>query len=318
MLQENSDFIIQTKGLSKKFKRVQALDSLTLNVKRNSIFGFLGPNGAGKTTMIKLLLGLITPSSGSATIFGKDIVKDSVAIRSRIGYLPQPPCFYEHMTARQVLRYAIGFYIEGPKNAIEKRIDYTLDMIGLSDKADRRIKGFSGGELQRLGIGQAQIHNPDLLILDEPAAALDPMGRRDVLKIMEELREHTTIFFSTHILNDVQKIGDYVAIMNHGKLVSHGLMNDFINGNGETVYSIRLKGNTEDAFTRISKETWVSRIDVSLEGGETHWLVNVVDQKIAENKLLSLILANGNLQVTNWGKKTYELESVFMDIIEEE
>src|SRR5690349_6325531 len=191
----NDTLIINTQGLTKTFKGVNALNSLKLTVHKNSIFGFLGPNGAGKTTTIKLLLGLSRPTAGSATVFGLDIVKDSPQIRQRTGYLAQDPRYYEHMTARQTLRFAASFFFSGPKMAIEERIEETLELVRLSDKADRPIKGFSGGERQRLGIAQAQINYPDLLILDEPAASLDPMGRHDVLEVMERLRKHTTIFY---------------------------------------------------------------------------------------------------------------------------
>ena len=150
----SNSLVVETRNLSKAYKGVQALKDLNLTVKQHSIFGFLGPNGAGKTTTIKLLLGLARPTGGSAHVFGHDIQRESVTIRNRVGYLAQDPRFYEHMTARE-----------------------TLDLVGLDDKADRPIKGFSGGERQRLGIAQAQINCPDLLILDEPAASLDPRGR---------------------------------------------------------------------------------------------------------------------------------------------
>lgn len=188
---EGDNLVIHTRALTKTFKGVNALRSLDLNVRKNSIFSFLGPNGAGKTTTIKLLLGLARPTSGSGTVFGLDIVNDSTRIRQRTGYLAQDPRYYEHMTARETLRFAASFFFTGPKTAIEDRIDETLGLVGLSDKADRPIKGFSGGERQRLGIAQAQINYPDLLILDEPAASLDPMGRHDVLEVMERLRKHT-------------------------------------------------------------------------------------------------------------------------------
>lgn len=148
------EWVIHTRGLAKSYGEIEALKSLDLRVPRNSIFGFLGPNGAGKTTAIKLLLGLIRPTGGSATVFGLDIGRDSVAIRDRIGYLPQDPRFYEHMTARQILRFTARFSFKGPAAEIEKRVDETLDLVGLEKKADRPVKGFSGGERQRLGIGQ--------------------------------------------------------------------------------------------------------------------------------------------------------------------
>ena len=197
------DAVVLTRGLTKSYNGFDAVRSLDLVVPRHSIFGFLGPNGAGKTTTMKLLLGLIRPSAGSGSVFGLDIVKDSPGVRSRIGYLPQDPRFYEHMTARQTLHFAVKFFFTGPKAALEQRVEDVLGLVGLADKADRPIKSFSGGERQRLGIAQAHIHEPELLILDEPAAALDPLGRRDVLAILDGFRATTTVFYSTHILDDV-------------------------------------------------------------------------------------------------------------------
>ncbi len=139
-------FVIETHALSKMYKGVQALKSLDLTVPHHSIFGFLGPNGAGKTTAIKLLLGLCRPSGGSARVFGQDIQRNSVSIRRRIGYLAQEPRYYEHMTARETLRFTASFFFSGPKSAIEERIQETLDLVGLAGKADRPIKDFSGGE----------------------------------------------------------------------------------------------------------------------------------------------------------------------------
>src|SRR5829696_5908323 len=195
----NDDLVINTQALTKTFKGVDALSSLTLTVRKNSIFGM-------------------------------DIVKDSPQIRRRVGYLAQDPRYYEHMTARETLRFAADFFFSGSKNAVEDRIEETLELVGLTNKADRSIKGFSGGERQRLGIAQAQINYPDLLILDEPAASLDPMGRHDVLEVMERLRKHTTIFYSTHILSDVQRVSDTVAILNHGKLIAEASIEELLAG----------------------------------------------------------------------------------------
>jgi ABC-2 type transport system ATP-binding protein len=213
-------FVINTQGLGKSYGEVHALQALDLKVPDKSIFAFLGPNGSGKTTTIKLLLGLTRPTTGGGSIFGKDIVKDSVDIRADVGYLPQDARFYEHMTARQTLTYTAGFFFKGPKMEIAKRVDEMIELVGLTGKADRPIKGFSGGERQRLGIAQAEINYPDLLILDEPAAALDPQGRRDVLDVMSRIRKYATIFYCTHILDDVQRVSDTVAILNKGQMVS--------------------------------------------------------------------------------------------------
>ncbi len=148
----SENFVIETSGLTKTYQEVKALSSLNLKVPKNSIFGFLGPNGAGKTTTIKLLLGLAHPTEGGGKVFGSDIKSESIAIRRRIGYLAQNPVFYDHMTSRETLRYKLGFFFSGPKDMIEERIQETLELVELDDKADRPIKGFSGGERQRLGI----------------------------------------------------------------------------------------------------------------------------------------------------------------------
>ncbi len=312
------NIVIRTQGLSKAYKGVQALKSLDLEVPGNSIFGFLGPNGAGKTTTIKLLLGLVHPTSGSAEVFGHDIVGDTIDVRRRIGYLPQEPRYYEHMTARETLRFTARFFYEGPSAALEQRVEETLERVGLADKADRPIKGFSGGERQRLGIGQAQVNDPDLLILDEPAASLDPMGRRDVLAIMERLRERSTVFYSTHILDDVQRVSDTVAILNRGELIAKAPIEELLAGSDGIVYSIEVKGEGSEAEKRVADQPWVSEVRVTPDTDRSEWLVSVSDAAAAESELLRLLLADERITVTAFGRKTYDLEDVFMNLVEED
>jgi len=323
-MQASENLVISTHGLSKSYQGVNALQPLDLHVARHSIFGFLGPNGAGKSTTIKLLLGLARPSGGSATIFGKDSVRDSVAIREKVGYLAQDPRYYDHLTARETLRFTARFFYKGPARALEERIAETLDLVGLTDKADRPIKGFSGGERQRLGIAQAQINYPDLLILDEPAAALDPMGRRDVLAVMERLRKHTTVFYSTHILEDVQRVSDSVAILNHGQLVAQAPIAQLLNGSGEITYTLAIRGTADAARVRIASQPWVaSVVDVpALNHGandtaDTATLqVRVTDAGAAEAQLLRLILGDPQMTVLAFGRTQQNLEAIFMEIVE--
>ena len=180
--------VVETVGLAKSFGVVHAVRGVDLSVPAHSIFGFLGPNGAGKTTTIKMLVGLLHPTAGTARVLGLDAAAQSLALRRRIGFLPQQPVFYDDMTARQTLRYAGGFFAID-RAGLERRIGHVLDVVGLSRRADRAVAGFSGGERQRLGLAQAMLHDPQLLILDEPAAGLDPLGRRDVLALLERLRE---------------------------------------------------------------------------------------------------------------------------------
>ena len=307
---------IETIGLSKSFGEVAALKSLDLKVPRNSIFGFLGPNGAGKTTTIKLLLGLIIPSSGGGSLLGHDITQDSVEVRRRVGYLAQVPSYYTYMTAREILRFKMRFYYSKPREAIEERVEETLEMVELDDKADRPIKGFSGGERQRLGIAQAQVHRPDLLILDEPAANLDPMGRRDVLNIMEGLREHSTVFYSTHILDDVERVSDTVAILNRGELLAQAPIGELLAGGGGTVYTMTIKGDHQSAYSRISAQEWVSSVNVVHGDERTRLQIGVSDEGAAEDLLLRLAVAEGDAVVTEFGRRRYELEDVFVDMVE--
>jgi len=308
--------VIQTNDLSKTFDGVEALKSLNLKVPRNSIFGFLGPNGAGKTTTMKLLLGLIWPTSGSGSIFGMDIIKDSVEIRSRVGYLPQEPRFYEHMTARETVDFTARFFFKGPDAEIKKRVEETLELVGLEDKSDRPIKGFSGGERQRLGIAQAQVNYPDLLILDEPAAQLDPLGRRDVLAVMERLRKYTTIFYSTHILDDVQRVSDTVAILNNGEMAAYGPIETLLAGSGGVVYSVTLRGNADNALERVRQQPWISEIKIISKNDETTCLISTSDEQTAQSRLLRLLLEDESLIITDYGRKEYELEDIFISIVE--
>jgi ABC-2 type transport system ATP-binding protein len=307
--------VIETQGLSKSYKDLQALKSLDLKVRHNSIFGFLGPNGAGKTTTIKLLLGLTHPTAGSANIFGMDSVTQSVDIRARIGYLPQDPRFYEYMTARQILRFTAEFFFKGPKKAIDDRVDEMLDLVDLVDKADRPIKTFSGGERQRLGIAQAQVNYPDLLILDEPAASLDPLGRRDVLEVMSKLRKYATIFYSTHILDDVQRVSDTVVILNKGELVAQGPIEELLAGSEGVIYIIHIKGAADQTLPQVQSLPWVSAVKASQHNEETVWQVSVTDPAAAEAQLLKF-LVNGPVTVTEFRRKQYELEDVFLQVIE--
>jgi ABC-2 type transport system ATP-binding protein len=316
MMNPSNETVIQTNGLSKAFGPVHALKSLDLRVPQHSIFGFLGPNGAGKTTTMKLLLGLICPTSGGGTIFGEDIVRDSLAIRSRVGYMPQQPRFAGEMSARETLDFTARFFFSGPRPKIEARVDEMLDLVGLQDKADRPVSGFSGGERQRLGLALAQVNDPDLLILDEPAAALDPIGRHEVLEIMERLRAHTTIFYSTHLLDDVQHVSDTVAILNHGELVVQGPIEELLAAGDKPVYTLSLKGDGRGALARIEALPWVSGIREVAHNGFVTWEISVTDDQAAEAQLLGHALAGEALTVVEFGRKKRELEEVFLSIVE--
>jgi ABC-2 type transport system ATP-binding protein len=311
------DYAIETDGLSKAYGPIHALQPLDLKVARNSICGFLGPNGAGKTTMIKLLLGLAQPTGGSGRVFGKDIEKENDDIRRRVGYLAQDPRFYDYMTARETLRFTAHFFYDGSRAEIERRIAESLDLVGLTDKADRRIKGFSGGERQRLGIAQAQVNYPDLLILDEPAAALDPQGRHDVLEVMERLREHSTIFYSTHILDDVQRVSDTVVILNKGALVAQGPIEEILVWGQAAAFTLTVKGDSAAVEDRLRRQPWVSGITEMSRNGRVSWQIHVSDPDLAEAQLVPLALAGGGVTVCEFGRKAQNLEDVFLSIVKE-
>ena len=312
---DTGDPVISTCGLSKTYKGIDALKSLNLKVPRNSIFGFLGPNGAGKSTAIKLLLGLIKSASGTGSVFGLDIVNDSSRIRTRIGYLPQNPKYYDYMTAREILRFTAGFFYNRKDSIIDYRIDEVLILAGLNDKADRCVKGFSGGELQRLGIAQAQINTPDLLILDEPAASLDPMGRRDVLDVMRALKGRTTIFYSTHILDDVERVSDTVGILNHGELVALAPIEELLTASHSVIYEIVMQGESESMHSQVSSQPWVSCVKAEKTENCTRWSLTATDEASAERNLLRMLLGDENIVVKEFTRRRDELEDVFMRFV---
>jgi len=211
------DSAISTVGLTKHFPGVAALTDLTLDVPAGSIYGFLGPNGAGKTTTLKILAGLATPTSGTASVAGIPVAAGA-GYRRQVGFLAQEPRFYDWMSGRDTLRFVASLYPEAGR-ADAARIDAILARVGLADAADRRTRTYSGGMRQRLGIAQALVGDPAVLLLDEPVSALDPIGRHEVLDLMRELRGDVTVFYSTHILDDVERVSDHVAILDSGRLV---------------------------------------------------------------------------------------------------
>jgi ABC-2 type transport system ATP-binding protein len=224
--------ILRTEGLTKTFevglrrRRVHAVEDLTLSVNEGEIFGFVGPNGAGKTTTIKMLMGLIFPTSGSAFIFDAPI--PSAASKARIGYLPEHPAFYEFLTGLEAMRFFAR--LSGvPAADRERRCGELLALVGLSEAADRQIRKYSKGMQQRLGIAQALVADPAFVVLDEPMSGLDPIGRKEVRDLIVELkRRGKTVFFSTHILPDVEALCDRVGVILGGRLRDVGRIGDLL------------------------------------------------------------------------------------------
>jgi ABC-2 type transport system ATP-binding protein len=219
MTAENRNgFAIRCEQLTRHYGDVVAIDRLDLQVPYGSIFGFLGRNGAGKTTTIRLLTGLAHPTSGTAWIDGVETTGADSNARQAFGYLPQDPAFYNWMTPREYLDYT-GRLFSMETQDRKRRVEELIELVGLQDAAKRKIGGFSGGMHQRLGIAQALIHNPPVLLLDEPTSALDPAGRYEVLDLILKLRGKVTVFLSSHILADIERVCDTVAIIRKGELV---------------------------------------------------------------------------------------------------
>jgi ABC-2 type transport system ATP-binding protein len=209
---------IRTEALRKTYGEIVALQSLDLSVEAGTVFGFLGPNGAGKTTTLRLLAGLARPSSGQAWLAGEPAGPESRA-RAHIGYLPEEPRFYNWMSPLEFLSGYVGGLFGLAREQASDRAHALLERVGLADAARRRIGGFSRGMRQRLGLAQALMNRPRVLLLDEPVSALDPGGRRDMLEWIGELKSETTVFMSTHILEDVERICDTIGILHRGRLV---------------------------------------------------------------------------------------------------
>ncbi|HVF31274.1 MAG TPA: ABC transporter ATP-binding protein [Pyrinomonadaceae bacterium] len=249
------DNVVEILNLSKDYelgfwrkRKVRALDDLSLTVKRGQIFGFLGGNGAGKTTTIKILMSLLFPTSGTGRILGTDIA--DFKMHSRIGYCPENPYFYDYLTATELMNYFGELFGMDPARRKNAASDL-LTRVGLDERDwNKQLRKFSKGMLQRVGLAQALINDPEIVFLDEPMSGLDPIGRREVRELIEGLRKKgTTVFMSTHILSDVEALCDEVAILRRGKLAATGNLDELLTTHsGEQVYEISLKGVTADAL----------------------------------------------------------------------
>ena len=216
---DDRPIVLSTHGLTKDFKKLRAVDRLDLSVRRGDVFGFLGPNGAGKSTTIRLIFGLLYPSAGHVEILGHRVPRDRQEALRHVGGFVDDPTFYGNMTARRNLKMI------GTMNGrvSQNRISEVLDMVGLADRADSKVGGYSHGMRQRLGIALALIHEPDLVILDEPTSGLDPQGMKDVRELIRELgRQGTTVFLSSHLLHEVELVCDQAAILQKGRMVVQG------------------------------------------------------------------------------------------------
>jgi ABC-2 type transport system ATP-binding protein len=304
---------IETRGLTKRFGSILALDRLDLAVPRGSIFGLLGPNGAGKTTTIRILAGLARPTAGSALVAGVPVGLGQPELRRRLGYLDQDPRFYSWMKGRELLELVGRLHGLGGAE-LRTRVAGMLERTGLAGAAERRIGGYSGGMRQRLGIAQALVHAPELLILDEPVSSLDPEGRRDLLELVAGLRGEATVVFSTHVLADVERICDRVAILDRGRRVTEGPLEELLAAHARPIYNLDPAPRQEAAvaalLARLRAAPWTTDVTATPAGIR----VTVADPDAAAGAILPLVVACG-VVLESFERARPTLEDVFLELV---
>jgi ABC-2 type transport system ATP-binding protein len=302
---------IVCQGLSRSYGEIQALIDLNLTVPYGSIYGFLGRNGAGKTTTIRILAGLAQPSAGSAWVAGVEVTRDGSFAQQHFGYLPQDPSFYRWMTPVEYLDYVARLFQLSAADR-KQRISEVLQLVDLTSAARRKIGGFSGGMVQRLGIAQALIHRPPVLFLDEPTSALDPAGRYEVLELIASLRGKVTVFFSTHILTDVERICDTVAILHKGRLLLESdrveLMDRYAINAAELVMENHCP-ETAVLVETLKQQPWVE----SVHAEQDRVRITVNDLAQGKRALLPLVAASG-LAVNRLEWVRPSLEEIFLKL----
>lgn len=256
-------------NLHKSFGKNTIINGLSMSIPENTIFGFLGKNGAGKTTTMKMILGFLKKDEGSIEVFGEEVSFGQSKTNRFIGYLPDVPEFYGYMTAKEYLNLC-GAITGLSKNEIKNKSVELLELVGLRD-VNKRISGYSRGMKQRLGIAQALLNSPKLLICDEPTSALDPLGRKEILDIILKIKDFTTVIFSTHILSDVEAICDHVVVLDKGKNVLEGSIDELKNIKRKNTIKIRFKSDKElKAFKSLDKFSNL----VTNEKGDTLYLTD--------------------------------------------
>ncbi len=308
------DASIQARGLTKRFGSILAVDGLDLDVPGGTIFGLLGPNGAGKTTTIRLLTGLARPSAGSATVAGVGVGLDRPELRRRLGYLDQDPRFYPWMRGRELLEL-VGRLAGLDGADLRARVTAMLERAGLGSAGDRRIGGYSGGMRQRLGIAQALLHRPAVVFLDEPVSSVDPGGRRDVLELIAGLRGETTVVLSTHVLTDVERVCDRVAILDRGRLVTESPLETLLSAHARPIFRLTPEPGQEAAAGGLVADlrggSWAT--DVSVEPGGVI-RVAVRDERAASAAILPLVVAAG-VRLVAFERARPTLEDVFLELV---
>lgn len=315
-LARSTDAVVTTTNLTKRYGGgVVALDHLTLTVPSGSIFGFLGPNGAGKTTTLRLLTGLAAATDGTATVAGVPIGGTAGELARNIGYLDQDPRFYGWMRGRELLDM-VGQLHDLHGAVLRQRVGEVLEIVGLTEAAQRRIGGYSGGMRQRLGIGQAIINQPRVLFLDEPVSSLDPEGRRHVLEIISRLRGTATVFMSTHILNDVERVCYRVAILNLGHPVVEGPIDELLDRYAQPVFELEPEpqqpGSIERLAAAIRGQAWAGEVQTTPDAVR----VFTTDPGVAGQAILPLVVASG-VNLIRFERARPSLEDVFLRLVAE-
>jgi ABC-2 type transport system ATP-binding protein len=312
---------IRCENLSKRYGAVQALNTLTLEVPAGASFGFLGRNGAGKTTAIRLMTGLARPTDGSAWIHGVETTRADSAARASFGYLPQDPAFYNWMTPVEYLDY-VGRIMGLDDARRRRRIGEVLAVVDLTAVAKRRIGGFSGGMGQRMGLAQALLHEPPVLFLDEPTSALDPAGRYEVLDLINRLRGEVTVFLSSHILADVERVCDTVGIIHKGELLLVAGREELLARYANNVIALTLDraslARRAGLVAALEGAEWVTAVSPPHENGldETAVRITVTDPEAAKRHILPLVLAQ-DVVLTHYEWQRPSLEEVFLQLSSE-
>ncbi len=303
---------IETLGLTKVFNGTAAVDHIELSVPKGSVFGFLGPNGAGKTTTQRMLVGLAKPTAGTARILGYDVVSEIKELSKRIGFLPDVPAFYPWMTGFEYLMFVADIF-GIPAVEARRKAESAMERAGLKG-VKTKVGGYSRGMKQRLGIAQALINDPEVILMDEPTSALDPIGRKEVLETIEALGKEITVFFSTHILNDVERVCDNVAILNKGKVLADQSL-----GSLKDKYAAKPAFNLEleepqVAFTEeVERQPWVAGVE---ETEPRSLKIAVTDLETGRRALLK-ILTDKDVGFRSLSVVEPSLEEIFMTMVEE-
>jgi ABC-2 type transport system ATP-binding protein len=304
---------IEIRGLTKRYRDVVAIDGLDLVVPAGSVFGFLGPNGAGKTTTLRILASLAHGSTGGAAVAGVPVGDGAPNRLGLIGYLDQDPRFHGWMTGRELLELVGRLF--GMRGAqLASRVAEALDRVGLGAAARRQIGGYSGGMRQRLGLAQAMLNRPPVLLLDEPVSALDPEGRRDVLEIIRGLGGESTVLFSTHILTDVERICDRVAIIDHGRLVTQGPMEDLLARYATPTYVIEPAEGGDAALERLAAALRPLSGVSAVEPRHGTLRVIVAEQPGVSSRILGALAAEG-IDILAFDRQRPTLEDVFLQLV---